>query len=83
MESAIGRVWRMSFSDDSLSACVRVGPAADDVEALLLVLDGDERQLAYRHSLLDGLTRALLSAQTVEVVHGATDAVIVEMRSSG
>lgn len=77
MQTTVGTVHQITWNDDALSVCVRVGPSADDVEALLVLLDGTANEIAYKDCLIEALGRALMSGETIVATHGSDDAVIV------
>jgi hypothetical protein len=83
MAETIGFVQSIQWSRDPPTACVCVGPSPGDSELLLVHVDGHEAQLAFRASMITGLTRALLSGQEVHVVHGETDPDIVDLTVGG
>ena len=72
----MGTVHQITWNDDAPSICVRIGPSDDDVEALLVVLDGTADEIAYKRCLIDALGRALMSGKTIVATHGSEDAVI-------
>jgi hypothetical protein len=77
LQTTVGRVHQITWNDDAASVCVRVGPSADDVEALLVLLDGPANGIAYKNCLIEALGRALMSGQTIVATHGSEDAVIL------
>lgn len=72
----VGKVQAMIWSDDSLSACLRIGPVPTDTEALFVLLDGTEREIAYKSTMIDALSTALLARREVEVLHEDESALI-------
>ena len=75
MATTIGYVQRLTILESEI-ACAFIGPAPTNVEALIVQSSsGDSASvLAWKSSIVDGLTTAMANRQQVQVTSGDTDA---------
>lgn len=69
MAYTTGLVHKITWNQDTPNACFRIGPAPDDTEALVVLLDGGVTDLAYQSTMIDALTRAMFARREVGAWH--------------
>lgn len=74
MATTTGFIQRLTIMESGI-ACAFIGPAPTNTEALWVqTASGDTASdLAWKSSIVDGLTTALASRQQVQATHGDTD----------
>ena len=77
MAVTTGYVQRLSILNSGL-ACAFVGPAPTNTAALIVQSAATDSpgDIAWKSSIVDGLTTAMTARQQVQVTHGDTDAQI-------